>query len=84
MDDKTRQQFLLESTMINKSCKFTTKNALLVNEKYEHMSPEDLQLDGPEILRELEYWEGRCKLEDRILARHMIKYEGYTDENEGI
>jgi cytochrome c-type biogenesis protein CcmE len=84
MDDKIHKQFMLESSIIHDSCKFATDNAIRVNEKYERMSPEDLYFYGPEILKELEYWENRCLLEERILTKHMEKYRDYIDENEEI
>ena len=66
-------QFLLESKILEDSSMLATMNAHRLNTIYESLSEEELAFQAPQLLADMEYWEGRLMLEDRILTAH-IKY----------
>ncbi len=74
------EQFLLESDLIQDSTKLATKHATELNQRYLQMSVEDLVFEGPQLLLEMEYWEGRLAFEKRQLESHMEKYKDIINE----
>ena len=82
MDISRYKQFLMESKVIEDSTVLATRNADRLNYKYESMSEEDLMFEGPQLLLDMEYWEGRLRLEDRILADHIEKYKDLIFDDE--
>ena len=82
MDISRYKQFLLESRVIEDSSILATRNADRLNTKYENMSEEQLAFEGPQLLLDMEYWEGRLRLEDRILVEHIKKYKDFMFDDE--
>jgi len=76
------KQFLLESKILEDSSVLATVNAHRINTIYENMSEEDMIFDGPQLLADMEYWEGRLRLEERILTAHVKKYKEFMFDDE--
>jgi len=75
-------QFLLESKILEDSSILATMNAHRLNTIYESLSEEELAFQAPKLLADMEYWEGRLMLEDRILTAHIKKYEDFMFDDE--
>ena len=80
MNTSRYEQFLFESDLLQESTLLATIHADKLNERYLEMSEEDLVFEGPQLLIEMEYWEGRLAFEKRQLESHMKKYEDIINE----
>lgn len=82
MDMSRYEQFLLESKLIEESTNFATDHAMQLDNKYKRMTEEELMYEGPQLLLEMEYWEGRLRTEERILSEHVKKYREFILDEE--
>jgi hypothetical protein len=82
MNSKARhKQFMLESNILHQSTNWAIDRAEYLNERCWNLTAEESIEQGPEMLEELNYFEQRLALEERLLDSHMEKYKDLiTDE----
>ena len=82
MNTSRYRQFLLESRLITDSARFATDRALLINKHYENLSDDQVYWEGPQLLLQLEHWEGRLAFEKRQMESHLVKYKEFIIDDE--
>ena len=80
MNMKRYKQFLFESSMIQESSDFATYNAIRISDEYDLLTEDQIQTEGSRLLKEMEYWESRCLLEDRIICQHLDRWKEFIYE----
>ena len=75
---KRHKQFMLESNILHH---WAIDRAEYLNERCWNLTEQQAIDQGPEMLKELNYFEGRLQLEEKLLDAHMEKYRDIiTDE----
>ena len=82
MNTSRYKQFLFDSKLLTDSTRFATEKALLINKHFESLSDDQLYWEGPQLLLQLEYWEGRLAFEERQMNSHLVKYKEFIIDDE--
>ena len=71
--NERHKQFMLESNILHQSVNWAIDRAGVLDEICWNLTEEEADEQGPKMLEELNYFEQRLKLEERLLDLHIKK-----------
>ena len=80
--DERHKQFMLESNILHQSTNWAVDRAEYLNARCWNLTEEEAIYQGPEILKELDYFQERLRLEEKLLDAHMEKYKDLIADEE--